>query len=196
MSLFLRKKRAQAAVELLTTYGWAIMGVILVIGVLSYFDVFDTKRFISEKCDTGTQIQCLEAYASDDGNFQIALRNNYLVRNGIVIEQIIVKNDGSAYDLWYDDAAPGESPTYIPIDNLELNAGNISRFGSDNIGPMNRGDKRNLDVLIIFRRNISGVDQCDDGTHGSGMTLCYNISGLAVVKVQNSAEGIGPRTLD
>ncbi|MGV8169181.1 MAG: hypothetical protein ACP5N3_03945 [Candidatus Nanoarchaeia archaeon] len=126
------KKRAQAAVEFLTTYGWAIMGVIVIIGALSYFDFLDADRFISERCDTGSQLQCVEMFANDDGDVRLALKNNYPV--DIMIEQVIVEG--------------------VPIGSVvPISSGNTTSFAG-NIGLMSRGNKEHLDAVIVFRRNV------------------------------------------
>lgn len=41
-----RKQKAQAALEFLLTYGWAILTTIIMIGVLAYFGVFDSESYI------------------------------------------------------------------------------------------------------------------------------------------------------
>jgi hypothetical protein len=127
-----RSRRGQAAVEFLTTYGWAILGVLVILGALSYFDLLDAKRFVSERCDIGSQLQCTEIYANDEGAFMIALRNNYPV--DIEIEQIIV--DGTPFL----QGAVG------------LSAGNVSAFPG-NVGEMIRGSKQTFDILVTFRRD-------------------------------------------
>ena len=43
-------KRAQAAMEFLMTYGWAILVVLAAIGALAYFGVLSPDRFLPEKC--------------------------------------------------------------------------------------------------------------------------------------------------
>jgi hypothetical protein len=43
-------KRAQSALEFLTTYGWAFLVILIMIGALSYFGVLDPSRFLPEKC--------------------------------------------------------------------------------------------------------------------------------------------------
>ena len=42
--------KSQAALEFLMTYGWAIMVVLIVIGVLAYLDVLSPEKFIPERC--------------------------------------------------------------------------------------------------------------------------------------------------
>ena len=44
------KKKAQAAMEFLMTYGWAILVVLIVIGALAYFGVLNPQNLLPEKC--------------------------------------------------------------------------------------------------------------------------------------------------
>ena len=44
------KKKAQAAMEFLMTYGWAILVVLVVIGALAYFGVLSPKKLLPDKC--------------------------------------------------------------------------------------------------------------------------------------------------
>jgi len=43
-------KKAQAAMEFLMTYGWAILVVLVAIGALAYFGVLSPDKFLPEKC--------------------------------------------------------------------------------------------------------------------------------------------------
>jgi hypothetical protein len=187
VSSFLRKKRAQAAIELLTTYGWAIIGVLLVIGALAYFNVFDAKRFVAERCDTGPQIQCQGAYLGVYSNteynpeyFEMEIKNNYLV------------------DIDIDSVSIPLSTGEIELMNVEegvpyatLHPGNLSRFyiASNNIGTLHKGDKNELPVKIIFRRHTPTNTPGGCGT--ANQATCYNITGDLVIKVQN-AETVPP----
>lgn len=48
----LRKRRGQAAIEFLTTYGWALIAVALVFAALFFFDVIGSaESSIPSKCD-------------------------------------------------------------------------------------------------------------------------------------------------
>ena len=40
---------SQAALEFLTTYGWAILVVLIAVGALAYFGVLDLGKFLPEK---------------------------------------------------------------------------------------------------------------------------------------------------
>ena len=39
-------RRGQAALEFLTTYGWAFLVILVMIGALAYFGVLDPERFV------------------------------------------------------------------------------------------------------------------------------------------------------
>ncbi|HII71405.1 TPA: hypothetical protein HA265_01480 [Candidatus Woesearchaeota archaeon] len=53
-------KRAQAAMEFLMTYGWAILVVLAAIGALAYFGVLSPDRFLPEKCTLPSGVACLD----------------------------------------------------------------------------------------------------------------------------------------
>jgi len=50
MRISAQYKNAQAAMEFLMTYGWAILVVLAAIGALAYFGVLSPARFLPEKC--------------------------------------------------------------------------------------------------------------------------------------------------
>ncbi len=51
-------RRAQAALEFLVTYGWAIMIILVMIGAIGYFGVLNTDRLIPESCNIGAEFSC------------------------------------------------------------------------------------------------------------------------------------------
>jgi hypothetical protein len=55
-----RKNKAQAAMEFLMTYGWAILVVLAAIGALAYFGVLSPDRFLPEKCTLPSGVACLD----------------------------------------------------------------------------------------------------------------------------------------
>ncbi len=173
------KKRAQAAVELLTTYGWAIIAVLLVIGTLAYFDIFDAKRFVSERCDTGQQIQCTGAYINNRGYFEMEIKNNYLI--SVDIESVSVGFNGLEFNLI-------DLEDYTEYKTLDPGASSRFYINSDSLGNLHRGDKDEVDVQLTFRRH---ADPYTPGSCGITGTTCYNISGDVVIKVQD-AERVPP----
>ena len=54
-------KRAQAAMEFLMTYGWAILVVLAAIAALAYFGVLSPEKFLPEKCMIETGFTCISS---------------------------------------------------------------------------------------------------------------------------------------
>ena len=76
-------KRAQAAMEFLMTYGWAILVVLAAIGALAYFGVLSPEKFLPEKCTISPGIDC--------ANFNIKSNEAvFALRNGMGRDLIIV----------------------------------------------------------------------------------------------------------
>lgn len=52
-------KKAQAALEFLMTYGWAILVVLAAIGALAYFGVLSPSNFLPDQCTATSGIGCV-----------------------------------------------------------------------------------------------------------------------------------------
>ena len=72
------KKRAQAAMEFLMTYGWAILVVLLAIGALAYFGVLDPSRLLPESTTFPAPISNVDNALIDEAtnSVEVALINN------------------------------------------------------------------------------------------------------------------------
>ena len=70
----MRDKKAQAAMEFLMTYGWAILAAVIVIGVLAYFGVFSPGTYVPNQCTLSAPIGC-EAGVADSGQVSLDIRN-------------------------------------------------------------------------------------------------------------------------
>src|SRR5271157_1115733 len=73
-------RRAQVAVEFLTTYGWVLAGIVILIAVLLYYGVFDPLRFVSRQCNFEPGLPCtsykLESNQNGGAVFIVQLSNN------------------------------------------------------------------------------------------------------------------------
>lgn len=79
-------KKAQAAMEFLMTYGWAILVVLVAIGALAYFGVLSPDRFLPEKCviSTGSGLFC-DDFAVDATADTITLRVHNILTDQVTI---------------------------------------------------------------------------------------------------------------
>jgi hypothetical protein len=70
-------KKAQAAMEFLMTYGWAILVVLAAIGALAYFGVLSPDKFLSEKCTlpSSSGLGCIDWTANDRSNISLVIKN-------------------------------------------------------------------------------------------------------------------------
>jgi hypothetical protein len=87
-------KKAQSALEFLTTYGWAFLVILIMIGALAYFGVLDPSRFLPDKCVATTGFSCGETTAevADPGVVRAMLTN------------------GGAKDITLASIAAGDAP--------------------------------------------------------------------------------------
>lgn len=141
------QKKAQSAVEFLTTYSWAIMIILLTIGALSYFNVFNTSRFVAEKCETGAQISCREAALTQEGIFYIHLTNNYPV--DIEINRIELRQGTKSF------TSPSSTTTINRAANTTINFDLEERFSRN---------KETFDITITFKRRTGANNYNITGT--------------------------------
>lgn len=57
-----KRRQGQAALEFLTTYGWAFLVILVMISALGYFGILNPDRFLPETCNSGPNFAC-EEYA-------------------------------------------------------------------------------------------------------------------------------------
>jgi hypothetical protein len=113
-------KKAQVAVEFLTTYGWVIVGVIILIAVLLYYGMFDPLRFVSRQCNFEPGLPCttykLESSPATGGAvFMVQLSNNLgydiSLPNGSIL--LTVENVGKPGKQTYAGNCTPTSPYII-----------------------------------------------------------------------------------
>ena len=73
-------RKSQAALEFLTTYGWALLIILLMIGSLAYFGILSPSRLLPDRCNLGSEMKCLNSIIGelDDGSgiLRLKLKNN------------------------------------------------------------------------------------------------------------------------
>lgn len=98
-------KKSQSALEFLTTYGWAFLVILIMIGALAYFGVLNPQQLLPERCTVSPGFACTEYVLDSDGDIGagfwtatedtgfVMLRNN--VGSVIVLEGITQCTDGN-----------------------------------------------------------------------------------------------------
>ena len=104
------KIKGQAALEFLTTYGWAFLIILIMIGTLAYFGILSPSKLLPNRCNFGAELGCSDyriaatAIAPDPANsFRLKLKNNV----GEVIDPTSItlfREDGTTYPGCTPDA--------------------------------------------------------------------------------------------
>lgn len=142
----MRRKKGQAAIEFLTTYSWAILIIFLSIGALMYFDIFNTSRFISERCETGAQIKCIEAELTEGGIFRIRLANNFPV--DIRVNSIRVGPLGGTQI----------TTNYISDGDRKIEISEVKTFTASAGSGFSSSTREQLEITISFSRDEDGAN--------------------------------------
>jgi len=70
-----RMKKGQAALEFLTTYGWAFLIILVMIGALAYFGVLNPTKFVPDSCTFASPFTC-DASVANPTDITFRFRNN------------------------------------------------------------------------------------------------------------------------
>jgi len=82
-------RKGQAALEFLTTYGWAFMVILVMIGALAYFGVLNPGGFVRDQCLSTTGVDCKsQEVVLDAATLSISFTNN--LGNAIAVRNLKV----------------------------------------------------------------------------------------------------------
>ncbi|MFH1134360.1 MAG: hypothetical protein V1735_07795 [Nanoarchaeota archaeon] len=96
-------RRAQAAMEFIMTYGWAILVVLAAIGALAYFGVLNPANLLPEKCFFPAGTDCIEKPSIlSNGDVQFVLKNSLGYDINVDTTQQINIPSGDGCDGTYD----------------------------------------------------------------------------------------------
>lgn len=84
----------QAALEFLTTYGWAFLVILIMIGTLAYFGILSPGKILPSRCSIGPEFECMDFQISAiDNTFKVKLKNN--VGDPIAVQSITLDSETS-----------------------------------------------------------------------------------------------------
>jgi hypothetical protein len=141
------QNKGQAALEFLTTYGWAFLVILVMIGALSYFGVLDPSKFLPDKCIFGSGIgACVDSVASDSRNEIDAIVINSIGKD-IKVNDVNITVQGLAAPCTPDcSAAPNCGITYGTVwTNNDKRTINISMC------TLSAGDKPKAHVMLTYQ---------------------------------------------
>jgi hypothetical protein len=161
-----RRRRGQAALEYLVTYGWGILAILVVVGALAYFGLFDPARYLPDRCEFGAQLECVDyqiattttapGAGASHGYVRLQLRNN--LGDGVNITRVWAGT--SSATLWYGSSVA--SLTAWPAQGRRVAQGNVSEVIQVQL-PLNypviafEGERQEIALTVEFRRDALGA---------------------------------------
>lgn len=110
-------KKAQAAMEFLMTYGWAILVVLIAIGALAYFGVLSPEQFLPEKCviSAGSGLFC-EDFSIKSAT-AVDLRIHNILTDNLVIDAVTLTNKPGGETCSLSAAVPitADATALVPL---------------------------------------------------------------------------------
>jgi len=111
-----KEVKSQAALEFLTTYAWAFFSMLVAIGALYYFGVFDFSKFLPQECNFPSQFECID-FGFVGAEVRLKLVNN--IGEPIDVIGITITND-AADPLSCNLALPALPSSWQPGDEMEV----------------------------------------------------------------------------
>ena len=122
-------KKSQAALEFLTTYAWAFLIILIMIGALAYFGVLNPSRLLPERCNFGAELGCDKdrVIANTAGKVTFELVNS--VGEAISVNAVRVNSDVAAFTV--NCPATGYTNPWRPGERMTLTTGNCGTLTAD-----------------------------------------------------------------
>ena len=143
-----KRNKSQAALEFLTTYGWAFLIIIIMIGVLAYFGVLSPSKLLPNRCNFGPEFPCLSYQISATG-FKLRLKNG--VGEPINVESISLTTEGATP---YTGCTP--SGFSLPFNSWKSSNTTDFAWVSCTGGGLIAGEKGKVLVTIRYHPVLSG----------------------------------------
>ena len=139
--------KAQAALEFLTTYGWAFLVILIMIGTLAYFGILSPGKLLPNRCNFGAEFQCID-YQIDatNGEFRLRLKNG--VGEPIDVSSLSISTESTTA---LTCTAPSNPTAWTSGQILE-----IVWSGCTSLGGLIAGEKGKVLVTIRYNTVTSG----------------------------------------
>ena len=119
-------KKSQAALEFLTTYAWAFLVILIMIGALAYFGILNPSKILPDRCTFGSEIRCVDyrigfGTTGADGTLNLRLKNN-------VGEPITLPSSPAGISVGTETTANLACTTVTPALPITMKAGEVVDF--------------------------------------------------------------------
>ena len=142
-------KKSQAALEFLTTYGWAFLIILIMIGALAYFGILSPSKVLPNRCTFGAEFQCLD-HQIDKSSEQLKVRLRHNLGESIEV-------DAADFTITEDDGTAISCTT----DSLEINAWTSGKIQELSVSGCTTdwiaGEKVRVLVSLTYYTTASGL---------------------------------------
>ena len=173
----MKRGKSQYSLEFLITYGWAILIIGLIVGVIYSFGWIDPGNFLPQKCVFYGQVGCKDFYLSET-ELNLSLVNNF--GTDLYIKGLTFYVDDTLINQTYDWSY--SSGNLLPFKKSTFSIASLG-FSPSNL--IKKGDRVDGKVIVHFFSNIT-CGACYDhdvGSSGCSWDCLHNSSGRVLVKV-------------
>lgn len=145
-------KRGQAALEFLTTYGWAFLIIMVMIGAISYFGILNPSKFVPARCTVSPEFSCQDyRIVGSAGRVDIVLKQS--IGKTITFNRIDCKYS-TATSTSFTPVAGAWSPTAAQTTSCTFNPNVLSTM---------TGQKVKITYDITYQKSTGGLTQIASG---------------------------------
>jgi hypothetical protein len=155
-------KQAQAAMEFLLTYGWAILVVLVAISALAYFGVLDMKFLTRNSCTLPVGLSCLDhrVYVQGPTNrLEMNIKNN--LGHEIKITAFDAEVFNNKHQLINDITLSNGEKTVSPNNLIVMDLTNV---GSGSGQKINSREKYSFEFTLTYTVTETGLSHTVKGS--------------------------------
>ena len=134
----MKGKRAQAAMEFLMTYGWAILVVLAAGGILAYLGVFNMEQDVAAICKLRPTGQGLDCDTTP-----------YIDANGTVQFTVVNSNPSEVTNIQWD-APPEVCPSGTNLQVANLSRGQSKVFNITGCDTLTAGERYDMKFTMTY----------------------------------------------
>ena len=156
-----KNSKAQAAFEFLTTYGWAFLVILIMVGTLAYFGILTPSQVLPSRCTIGAEFQCLDHQVAAgplaaDNTVRFRLKNGVGESVTLTAAPVLTTESTTAYAC----------TSLLPAYPFAWQAGAIQEFTWNTCNQaavgIVEGNKGKVLITIRYYATASGVSYAKD----------------------------------
>ncbi|MBN1175078.1 hypothetical protein JXA48_00385 [Candidatus Woesearchaeota archaeon] len=145
----MKSKRAQAAIEFLTTYGWSFIILVAILGLMGYFGVTNIGDRLPSQCSFDEAFLCSAYIAQSDGSFSFEIVSQLSGEINITKVLCIFPRSDEGVLINLSDSTPY---TLARGDNITVSC-DYTTLG---VGDLGLKKKDRFQAKIIYEDNVAG----------------------------------------